>query len=90
MSFHKENVRPAQGRRNPILDFSFPGRKFDICSFLSQSLKEIKKAIAASIEIGTKQAVEEGSLSQKESDTAQALYQSRYSQSEWNLGTPAR
>jgi lipoate-protein ligase A len=50
----------------------------------------IKNAIANSIEKISKKMVQKGSLSQEEMDTAQALYQSRYSQSEWNLGTPAQ
>ncbi|MBY8998954.1 MAG: lipoate--protein ligase family protein [Candidatus Thorarchaeota archaeon] len=54
------------------------------------SVDAIKKAIAQSIEISSRQSVQKGSLSQKEKHTAQALYQSRYSQSEWNLGTPAQ
>ena len=53
------------------------------------SFEVIKKAIAQSIEIGSRQSVQIGNLSQEEKDTAQTLYQSRYSQSEWNLGTPA-
>jgi lipoate-protein ligase A len=50
----------------------------------------IKNAIAHSIEKISEQIVQKGGLSQEESDTAQALYQSRYSQSEWNLGTQAQ
>jgi len=50
----------------------------------------IKNAIAYRIEKISEQIVKKGSLSQEERDTAQALYQSRYSQSEWNLGTPAQ
>ncbi|MHA2396734.1 MAG: hypothetical protein ACXAC0_08520, partial [Candidatus Thorarchaeota archaeon] len=50
----------------------------------------IKTAITYSIEKISEQMVQKGSLSQEERDTAQALYQSRYSQSEWNLGTPAQ
>jgi lipoate-protein ligase A len=50
----------------------------------------IKNAIAQSIEMSSRQTIQKGSLSQEEKDTAQTLYQTRYSQSEWNLGTPAQ
>lgn len=50
----------------------------------------IKNAIAQSVKVSSGQSVQRGCLSQEEKDTAQALYQSRYSQSEWNLGTPAQ
>ena len=52
--------------------------------------KAIKDAIVLSIKKIAGQSVQEGELSKEEKDTAQALYQSRYSQSEWNLGTPAQ
>lgn len=51
---------------------------------------EIKIAIAQSIEKFSEQPVQKGSLFQEEKDSAQALYQSRYSQSEWNQGTPTQ
>jgi len=50
----------------------------------------IKTAIGQSIEIISGKLVRRGSLLQEEKDSAQALYQSRYSQSEWNLGTPVQ
>ena len=54
------------------------------------SSDSIKKAILRSIENTSKQSIEKGGLSQEERNTAEVLYQSRYSQSEWNLGTPAQ
>ena len=48
----------------------------------------IKNTIAKSIQRVTKADMHKGTLSNEERNTAQALYQSRYSQSEWNLGTP--
>ena len=54
------------------------------------SIEEIKLALVESIKTSSRKLVKEGRFSKKEKDTAQALYQSRYSQSEWNLGTPAR
>ena len=50
----------------------------------------IKNAIIKSIEKISRKSVERKNLSLDEMNTAQALYQSRYSQSEWNLGTPAQ
>lgn len=54
------------------------------------SSNSIKRAILQSIEKISKQSIGRGELSQEEKDTAEVLYQSRYSQSEWNLGTPAQ
>jgi lipoate-protein ligase A len=48
----------------------------------------IKTAIVRSIVNISREDVQRGELSEEVKDTAQALYQSRYSQSEWNLGTP--
>lgn len=70
--------------------------KHDNVTNIADQVKEcpsdetIKNAIAQSIEMSSGLPVQRGSLSQDEKDTAQALYQSRYSQSEWNLGTPAQ
>ncbi|MGD9396189.1 MAG: lipoate--protein ligase family protein [Candidatus Thorarchaeota archaeon] len=50
----------------------------------------VKTAIVQSIKDISGEDVLKGELSKKVRDTAQALYQSRYSQSEWNLGTPTR
>lgn len=49
---------------------------------------EIKIAIAESIEKMSEKPIQKGTLSRIERDTAEALYQNRYSQSEWNLGLP--
>jgi lipoate-protein ligase A len=67
--------------------------KRDLVTSLSEALpnrpsdKEISAAIAESIQgyTGAKMAI--GELSEDEQETAHVLYQSRYSQSEWNLGT---
>jgi len=70
--------------------------KRDIVTNIADQVKEcpsddtIKHAIAQSIEMCSKQPVQRGRLSKEEKDTAQSLLQSRYSQSEWNLGTPAQ
>ncbi|MFW9788554.1 MAG: biotin/lipoate A/B protein ligase family protein [Candidatus Thorarchaeota archaeon] len=54
------------------------------------SVESIKSAIVQSIENVAGKSLKRGVLSKVEKDTAQALYQSRYSQSEWNMGTPAQ
>lgn len=48
----------------------------------------IKNAITKGLEGISGQSIERGAYSEEEKDTAQALYQNRYSQSEWNLGKP--
>lgn len=53
------------------------------------NLEEIKEAIVGSIKSVSGQSVLRGELTEEEKDTSQVLYQSRYSQSTWNLGTPA-
>jgi lipoate-protein ligase A len=50
--------------------------------------QEIKDSIIESVERLTNSKIERGSLSKQEKKTAEALYQSRYSQAEWNLGEP--
>ncbi|KXH76122.1 MAG: hypothetical protein AM326_07690 [Candidatus Thorarchaeota archaeon SMTZ-45] len=50
----------------------------------------IKIAIAKCIEKISGKPVQKGSFSLEERNTAEALYQSRYSQSEWNLGLLAQ
>ena len=50
----------------------------------------IKNAVIRSFEKMSGNSIEPGEVSVYERDTAQALYQSRYSKSEWNLGTPTR
>ena len=50
---------------------------------------EIRASIVESIATFTGESVEPGSLTQTEVNTAQVLYQSRYSLDEWNLGIPA-
>lgn len=49
---------------------------------------EIKSAIIESLEEMAGAVIEEGHITQIESDTAQALYHSHYTQPSWNLGTP--
>jgi len=53
------------------------------------SMDEIKVAIIDSIKTLSGQAISTGELTEEEKDTSQVLYQSRYSKSSWNLGTPA-
>ncbi|MHA1950085.1 MAG: lipoate--protein ligase family protein [Candidatus Thorarchaeota archaeon] len=52
------------------------------------SLDEIKVVIIDSVKSVTNQPMEIGDLTTEEKDTSQVLYQSRYSKSSWNLGTP--
>ncbi len=79
----KTRVRCMDSKRDHVTNIADQVKK-------CPSIEAIKKAIAQSIEISSRQSVQKGSLSQEEKDTAQTLYQSRYSQSEWNLGTPAQ
>ena len=51
--------------------------------------EEIKNAVVGSVKTLSGQSVEKGKLTKEEKDTSQVLYQSRYSKSSWNLGTPA-
>ena len=53
------------------------------------SLEEIKESIVGCIKSVSGQVVKKGELTKDEKDTSQVLYQSRYSQSSWNLGTLA-
>jgi lipoate-protein ligase A len=53
------------------------------------NLDEIKESLVDSIKSVSGQSVERGELTEEEKDTSQVLYQSRYSKSSWNLGTPA-
>ena len=79
----KTRVRCMDSKRDHVTNIADQVKKYP-------SIEAIKKAIAQSIEISSRQSVQKGSLSQEEKDTAQTLYQNRYSQSEWNLGTPAQ
>ncbi|TET09080.1 MAG: lipoate--protein ligase family protein [Candidatus Thorarchaeota archaeon] len=71
------------------------GSKRDIVTNISMevancpNLIEIKEAIVGSIESVSGQSVVKRELTSEEKDTSQVLYQSRYSKSTWNLGTPA-
>ena len=51
------------------------------------TIEEIKESVINSIKSLSGQVVERGELTKDEKDTSQVLYQSRYSQSSWNLGT---
>jgi lipoate-protein ligase A len=50
---------------------------------------DIRAAIVRSVATFTDESVESRKLTQTEINTAQVLYQSRYSLDEWNLGIPA-
>lgn len=69
--------------------------KRDIVTNISAEVKsrpsdaKIRAAIVESIAAFTGERVESGNLTQMEVNTAQVLYQSRYSLDEWNLGIPA-
>ncbi len=56
---------------------------------ISPSLSEIKRAISEQLAKITEEKFEIGELTQEEIDVAEALYQTRYSQEEWNMGIPA-
>ncbi|TFF94463.1 lipoate--protein ligase family protein [Candidatus Thorarchaeota archaeon] len=64
----------------------------NICDEIADlpSLKELKEAILRSIERFTGVESTPSRLTSEERDTAEALYQSRYSRSTWNLGTPVQ
>jgi lipoate-protein ligase A len=49
----------------------------------------IKRAVISGLEHISGKVIVPGSLSREEKESAESLYQTRYSQSEWNLGTPA-
>jgi lipoate-protein ligase A len=53
------------------------------------SMEDIKVAIIESIKTLSGQSINSGEMTKEEKDTSQVLYQSRYSKSSWNLGTPA-
>jgi lipoate-protein ligase A len=53
------------------------------------SEETVRQEIVKSLQELLDSKLERGSLTREEIDTAEALYQSRYSQSAWNLGTPA-
>ena len=67
--------------------------KQDIVTSISEALpepptdREIINAIVEGIQRFTGASIIPGRLNEEEQATAYALYQSRYSQSEWNLGT---
>jgi lipoate-protein ligase A len=67
--------------------------KQDIVTSISEALPEppsdteIINAVVEGIQRFTRASIVPGRLSEEEQATAYALYQSRYSQSEWNLGT---
>ena len=48
--------------------------------------EDIKSAIIGGIEKLAEQTIERGEITSQESERAESLYQSQYSQSEWNLG----
>ena len=50
---------------------------------------EIRKAIIESLEEFAGTSIDEGTLTQAEADTSQALYHSHYKQASWNMGTLA-
>ncbi len=79
----RTRVRCMESKRDNVTNIADQVKK-------CPSNEAIKHAIAQSIKIISGQAVHKESLSEEEKDTAQALYQSRYSQSEWNLGTAAQ
>lgn len=64
----------------------------NICDAVSNrpSRQQVQRAIVLSVQDTTGSEFVLSSLTEEEKDTAEALYQSRYSQSAWNLGTLAQ
>ncbi|NHI89865.1 MAG: lipoate--protein ligase family protein [Candidatus Thorarchaeota archaeon] len=79
----RTRVRCMDSKRDYVTNIS---DQVDDCP----SKDEIKNAIVQSLEKISNQRFHSGVLTKEEKDTAEALYQSRYSQTEWNLGTPAQ
>jgi lipoate-protein ligase A len=79
----KTRVRCMDSKRNQVTNIA---NHVNECP----SVEAIKDAITQSVELISRQTVQKGNFSQEEMNTAEALYQSRYSQSEWNLGTLAQ
>jgi len=79
----KTRIRCMDSKRDNVTNIA---DQVEVCP----SDDAIKTAIVRCIENISRDDVQKGELSQEVRDTAQALYQSRYSQSEWNLGTPTQ
>ncbi|MFW9832928.1 MAG: biotin/lipoate A/B protein ligase family protein [Candidatus Thorarchaeota archaeon] len=79
----KTRVRCMESKRNFVTNIT---EVVENCP----SDENIKNVIIKAIGKISRKSVERNNPSLEEVDTAQALYQSRYSQSEWNLGTPAQ
>jgi lipoate-protein ligase A len=79
----KTRIRCKSSRRDIVAN---------ICDEITDvpSLQKLKESILGSIEDTTGTESTPSGLTSEEKDTAEALYQSRYSQSAWNLGTPAQ
>lgn len=78
----RSRIRCTESKRDNVTNIS---DAVTVCP----SLDEIRHAVIESIKTISGQTVENGALTKEEKDTSQVLYQSRYSKSSWNLGTPA-
>ncbi|MHA2143869.1 MAG: lipoate--protein ligase family protein [Candidatus Thorarchaeota archaeon] len=78
----KSRIRCTESKRNNVTNIA------DVVTNCP-TLEEIKGSIVDSITSVSDQVIERCELSKEEKDTSQVLYQSRYSQSSWNLGTLA-
>ncbi|MGQ4912603.1 MAG: lipoate--protein ligase family protein [Candidatus Thorarchaeota archaeon] len=52
--------------------------------------QSIRRAILEAIEESTGESIEKGEMTREEETASERLYQERYSQSSWNLGTPVQ
>jgi lipoate-protein ligase A len=77
----KSRIRCSKSKRDHVTNIK------DVISDCP-SMDEIKRTIVESIMTVSDQTVKIGEMTKHEKDTSQVLYQSRYSESSWNLGTP--
>ena len=93
----KESLNPPKGQPVYLRDSSRirckPSRRDNVTNLLDEmeeviSINEAQDAIIASLQEVTGADFTQSDLTPEERGTSQALYQSRYSQSDWNLGTP--
>ena len=91
-------LRPQKGQQVYLRDMSrirCKQSKRDVVTNVSHEVENgpseqtVRREIVKSLEGLLDSELEKGDLTREETDTAEALYQSRYSQSAWNLGTPA-
>ncbi len=77
----RTRIRCMDSKRDTVTNIS---HEMESCP----SRSEIQKAIIETISELSGASINEGLLTQAEADTSQTLYQTRYSQPTWNMGTP--